>query len=109
LRMSGFAEIAGYDTKPEAHRTEALARSFMGLFPQLETRIKLADLKPFCCLRPVTPRGPPIIGRSPIQNLIFNVGQGHLGWTLAHGSARLVADVVSGRPSAIDLRGYKPV
>ncbi|MFO0990555.1 MAG: D-amino acid dehydrogenase [Hyphomicrobiales bacterium] len=108
LRMSGFAEIAGYDTKPEAYRTEALARSFMGLFPQLETRIKIAELKPFCCLRPVTPKGPPIIGRSPLQNLYFNVGQGHLGWTLAHGSARLAADTIAGRSSAIDLRGYKP-
>ncbi|MBL8894552.1 MAG: D-amino acid dehydrogenase [Rhizobiales bacterium] len=108
LRMSGFAEIAGYDTSPEAHRTEALARSFMGLFPQLETRIKLAELRPFCCLRPVTPKGPPLIGRSAIQNLYFNVGQGHLGWTLAHGSARLVADAIAGRPSEIDLRGYTP-
>jgi len=108
LRMSGFAEIAGYDTTPDAHRTEALARSFIGLFPQLETRIKLAELKPFCCLRPVTPKGPPIIGRSAIQNLFFNVGQGHLGWTLAHGSARLAADAITGRPSDIDLRGYRP-
>lgn len=108
LRMSGFAEIAGYDTRPEAHRTEALARAFMGLFPQLETRIRIADLKPFCCLRPVTPKGPPIIGRSAVQNLYFNVGQGHLGWTLAHGSARLAADVISGHPSEIDLQGYAP-
>jgi D-amino-acid dehydrogenase len=108
FRMSGFAEIAGYDTKPEAYRTEALARCFMGLFPQLETRIKLAELKPFCCLRPVTPKGPPIIGRSPIQNLFFNVGQGHLGWTLAHGSARLAADALAGRPPGIDMAAYQP-
>ncbi|MBL8907767.1 MAG: D-amino acid dehydrogenase [Rhizobiales bacterium] len=108
LRMSGFAEIAGYDTRPEKHRTEALARSFMGLFPQLETRINLAELKPFCCLRPVTPKGPPIIGRSQVENLYFNVGQGHLGWTLAHGSARLAADSIIGRTSDIDLRGYVP-
>jgi D-amino-acid dehydrogenase len=106
LRLSGFAEIAGYDTRPEAHRTEALARSFMGLFPQLETRLRIAELKPFCCLRPVTPKGPPMIGRSAIANLYLNVGQGHLGWTLAHGSARLAADAIGGRPSEIDLRGY---
>ena len=108
LRMSGFAEIAGYDTRPQAHRTEALARSFMGLFPQLESRIDIKTLTPFCCLRPVTPNGLPVIGRSRIDNLIYNIGQGHLGWTLAHGSARLAADAITGRPSAIDLRGYKP-
>jgi len=108
LRMTGFAEIAGYDTKPETARTEAFARAFMGLFPQLETRIRSAELKPFCCLRPVTPNGLPIIGRSRFDNLIYNVGQGHLGWTLAHGSARLAADALAGRPSAIDLTGYQP-
>jgi D-amino-acid dehydrogenase len=108
LRMSGFAEVAGYDTKPERHRTEALARAFMGLFPQLETRIDPATLTPFCCLRPVTPDGVPIIGRSRFGNLVLNVGQGHLGWTLAHGSARLAADAVAGRPGAIDLNANRP-
>jgi D-amino-acid dehydrogenase len=108
LRMSGFAEIAGYDTKPERHRTEALARAFMGLFPQLETRIDPATLTPFCCLRPVTPDGVPIIERSRFSNLVLNVGQGHLGWTLAHGSARLAAAAVVGRPGAIDLDAYRP-
>jgi D-amino-acid dehydrogenase len=108
LRMTGFAEIAGYDTKPERHRTEAFARAFMGLFPQLVTLIDPAKLTPFCCLRPVTPDGLPLIGPSRFDNLVFNVGQGHLGWTLAHGSARLAADAVAGRASAIDMDAYRP-
>ena len=108
LRMSGFAEIAGYDTQPEPRRTEALVRSFMGLFPQLEGRIRPSELKPFCCLRPVTPSGVPIIGRSRFANLYYNTGQGHLGWTLAHGSARLLAAVVAGRKPDIDVTGTLP-
>ena len=86
LRMSGLAEIAGYDTVPEVRRTKAFIAGFTALFPQLERCLKAAGHpEPFCCLRPVTPQGPPILGRSRFTNLYYNVGQGHLGWTLAHG------------------------
>lgn len=108
LRMTGFAEISGYDTEPEPARTTAFVRSFIGLFPQLEGRIRVSKLKPFCCLRPVTPSGLPIIGRSRLQNLYCNVGHGHLGWTLAHGSARLLAASLAGRKGDIDTTGYEP-
>jgi D-amino-acid dehydrogenase len=109
LRMSGFAEIAGYDTTPEPSRTAAFVRSFTGLFPQLGERIRLDELKPFCCLRPVTASGLPILGPSRYRNLHYNVGQGHLGWTLAHGSARLVASMVTGKAPDIDVTGYRPI
>jgi D-amino-acid dehydrogenase len=108
LRMSGFAEIAGYDTTPEPRRVTAFVRAFTSLFPQLEQRIKLDEIKPFCCLRPVTPAGPPILGPSRFKNLYYNVGQGHLGWTLAHGSARLVTALVSDKAADIDMTGYLP-
>ncbi len=108
LRMTGFAEIAGYDTVPEPQRTRAFAEAFIGLFPQLAERVSIPDLKPFCCLRPVTPSGLPILGRSRFANLYYNVGQGHLGWTLAHGSARLVAATIAGRQADIDMAGYLP-
>ena len=108
LRMTGFAEISGYDTVPEAQRSRAFAEAFIGLFPQLAERISIPDLEPFCCLRPVTPSGVPILGRSRFDNLYYNVGQGHLGWTLAHGSARLVAATIAGRRADIDMAGYLP-
>jgi D-amino-acid dehydrogenase len=50
----------------------------------------------------------PILGRSRFDNLYYNVGQGHLGWTLAHGSARLVAATIAGRRADIDMAGYLP-
>jgi D-amino-acid dehydrogenase len=109
LRMSGFAEIAGHDTVPEARRTQAFIASFTGLFPQLEKCLAAAGgPQPFCCLRPVTPHGPPILGRSRYANLYYNTGQGHLGWTLAHGSAKIVAALVAGRDPGIDLAGLRP-
>jgi D-amino-acid dehydrogenase len=109
LRMSGLAEIAGYDTVPEARRTKAFIAGFTGLFPQLERCLEAAGHpQPFCCLRPVTPQGPPILGRSRYANLFYNVGQGHLGWTLAHGSAKIVAAQIAGRDPGIDLTGLRP-
>ena len=56
-------------------------------------------------LRPMTPDGPPYLGRTPIANLILNVGQGSNGWTQACGCGRIVADIVSGRQPEIDLEG----
>jgi D-amino-acid dehydrogenase len=109
LRMSGLAEIAGYDTVPEARRTQAFVAGFTGLFPQLQECLEAAgEPQPFCCLRPVTPQGPPILGRSRYANLYYNTGQGHLGWTLAHGSAKIVAALVAGRDPGIDLTGLHP-
>lgn len=109
LRMSGLAEIAGYDTEPETRRTQAFVAGFTGLFPQLENCLEAAGHpQPFCCLRPVTPQGPPILGRSRMANLFYNVGHGHLGWTLAHGSARIVAAQLAGRDPGLDLTGLRP-
>jgi D-amino-acid dehydrogenase len=109
LRMSGLAEIAGYDTTPEARRTKAFVAGFTGLFPQLQQCLEAAGHpQPFCCLRPVTPQGPPIVGRARFSNLFYNTGQGHLGWTLAHGSARIVAAQIAGRDPGLDMTGLGP-
>lgn len=53
----------------------------------------------------MTPDGTPIIGRSPMANLFLNTGHGTLGWTMAAGSGRVLADIVSGRQAEIDTAG----
>jgi D-amino-acid dehydrogenase len=53
----------------------------------------------------MTPDGPPILGATAITNLFLNTGHGTLGWTMACGSARVLADIISGRPPAIDAGG----
>jgi D-amino-acid dehydrogenase len=78
------------------------------LFPQLEQCFAEPHEEAFCCLRRVTPSGLPILGASRHKNLYYNAGQGHLGWTLAHGCARIVADQVAGRSPAIAMDGYLP-
>jgi len=55
-------------------------------------------------LRPMTPDGPPVIGPTPIPNLYLNTGHGTLGWTMACGSGRLLADLLSGRRPEIEAR-----
>ena len=56
-------------------------------------------------LRPMTPDNLPIIGRKQHRNLWYNTGHGHIGWTMSHGSARLVADLIGGKPTAIPVDG----
>ena len=54
--------------------------------------------------RPMTPDGPPVIGRAKFSNLWLNTGHGTLGWTMSCGSGRVLADLVSGKVPAIDAR-----
>jgi D-amino-acid dehydrogenase len=56
----------------------------------------------------MTPDGRPVIGRGRYENLVFNSGHGHMGWTMACGTARVVSDVIAGRCSEIDVTGLAP-
>jgi D-amino-acid dehydrogenase len=57
----------------------------------------------WCGLRPMTPDGPPVIGATRYSNLHLNTGHGTLGWTMACGSGRALADMISGRKPDIDV------
>ena len=103
LRIAGMADIAGYDTALDLVRVRLLINQAKALFPNAGDYS--ADLKPWCGLRPATPKGTPILGASPITNLFLNAGHGALGWTLASGCAKVVSDLISGEKSAIALEG----
>ena len=62
----------------------------------------LAQASFWCGLRPMTPDGTPLVDRSPLPNLFLNTGHGTLGWTMAAGSGRLLADLVSGTVPEIE-------
>ena len=57
-------------------------------------------------LRPMTPDGTPVVGATPVQRLFINTGHGTLGWTMAAGSGRLIADLVTDRKPDIDPDGF---
>ena len=56
-------------------------------------------------LRPMTPDGAPCLGPTPVKGVYLNTGHGHLGWTMACGSGRIVSDLVPDRPAAVELAG----
>ena len=56
-------------------------------------------------LRPATPDGTPVVGPTPLRKLFLNTGHGTLGWTMACGSGRYLADLMARRPTAISTEG----
>ena len=106
LRVSGSAEVAGYDTTPSPARCQAIIRNVVSVFPDFAKCVSPATAKYWAGVRPVTPTGTPILGRSPIANLYVGAGHGHLGWTMGCGSGHVMADLVAGRTPEIDMSGF---
>ncbi len=102
LRAAGTAELAGYDLSLPRARCETLAHAVRDLFPDAGD---FSRAEYWAGLRPMTPDNPPVIGATPYRNLYLNTGHGTLGWTMSCGSGRALADLVSGRRTAIDLDG----
>lgn len=100
IRVGGTAEISGYSDRLHASRRATLDHSLADLFPRGGD---LRDGQFWCGLRPMTPDGPPIIGQTRYDNLYLNTGHGTLGWTMACGSGRVLADLLSGRKPEVDI------
>ncbi len=106
LRVAGTAEFAGYDTRIAPQRIAPLLRRVREIFPQLS--FDENAIEPWTGLRPATPGNVPLIGRTRLKNLYLNTGHGTLGWTMAVGSGRLLADLLGGRSPAFDATPYQP-
>lgn len=103
IRVGGTAELSGFNLELVASRLATLKHSLTDLFP------KGGDLQaiiPWAGLRPMTPDGPPIIGATAYPNLFLNTGHGTLGWTMAAGSGKFLADLISDNPPDIDPEGF---
>ena len=100
IRVGGTAELSGFDLALRSSRRAALEHSFQQLFP-VAGAVKEAQF--WCGLRPMTPDGPPIVSSTPVQGLYLNTGHGTLGWTMACGSAQVIADLIDNRAPAIDM------
>jgi D-amino-acid dehydrogenase len=102
IRVGGTAELAGYTLKLHEARRKTLGHVVGDLFPGGGD---LARAEFWCGLRPMTPDGTPVIGATAIANLYLATGHGTLGWTMAAGTGRIIADLISGRSAGIDLAG----
>ncbi len=103
IRLAGTVELAAADAPPSWARAELLTRQARKLFPGLTGR----ELSRWMGLRPTLPDYLPVIGRSPRQrNLYLALGHQHIGLTTATMTARLIGDLVAGRPPAIDIAAF---
>jgi D-amino-acid dehydrogenase len=102
IRVGGTAELAGYSLKLREARRGTLNHVVTDLFPNGGDVSKASF---WCGLRPMTPDGTPIVGPTPVQNLLLATGHGTLGWTMAAGTGRVIADLVAGRKPKIDIEG----
>lgn len=100
IRVGGMAELVGFNTKLKAKRQKTLEMVLNDLFPGA------GDLEHdsfWTGLRPMTPDGTPLVGATSVPNLFLNTGHGTLGWTMSCGSGHVLADIISGKDTAIDV------
>ncbi|MGH3420482.1 MAG: FAD-dependent oxidoreductase, partial [Streptosporangiaceae bacterium] len=104
IRVAGTAEFIGYDLSLPEARIRNLVKLVEHLLPT--AGLDPARAKPWCGLRPMSVDGVPIIGPTPIGNLWLNTGHGHLGWTLAVGSAQLLSDLLTAGSPRVSPEAY---
>jgi D-amino-acid dehydrogenase len=105
LRLTATADFAGFDKRHKPSDFEPMLKVARDLFPNGADYTK-PDY--YACLRPMTPDGPPVIGAGGVPGLWINTGHGHIGWTMACGSSRVLAELVAGRKSPVALDGLEP-
>jgi D-amino-acid dehydrogenase len=102
LRVTATAEFAGYDVGHKPSDFVFMKRVASELYPD-GAEYDRAEM--WAGLRPMTPTNLPFLGPARLRNLFLNAGHGHIGWTMSHGSARIIADLVAGRAPAIPMDG----
>ncbi|WP_454734991.1 D-amino acid dehydrogenase [Cupriavidus necator] len=98
IRVGGMAQIVGYDRSLDPAKRRTLEHVVTDLFPGAGD---VSQATFWAGLRPMTPDGTPIVGPTKVRGLWLNTGHGTLGWTMACGSGKLLADLVSGTSPAI--------
>lgn len=98
LRLTRTLHFDGYRTGHRPADFRVMMQKAQAAFPN---GADYASPKYWAGLRPMTPTGLPVIDRTPVQGLWLNTGQGNFGWTLAAGSAQILADLVAGRTPAV--------
>lgn len=93
LRMAGLADLSGFSRVLDPDRCAFMKRQAYELFP---AALDFNRVSFWAGLRPSTPSGVPLVGQTRIANLYLNAGHGTLGWTMAAGSGRAIADLISG-------------
>ena len=105
VRVGGAVELAGLDAPPNYQRSEVLLAKAKRFMPGLATE----GGTQWMGFRPSLPDSLPAIGAAARDaRVTYAFGHGHLGLTQAASTARLVADILAARPSALDLSPFRP-
>jgi D-amino-acid dehydrogenase len=105
LRMTSTVEFGGLHLPPDPHRWDLIEGHLKALVPSMPTE----GMTRWMGFRPTVPDYLPVIGRVPDgRNVIFAFAHQHLGLTLSGVTARIVADLVAGRPANLDLAPFSP-
>jgi len=102
VRLTAVAEFAGYDTSHKPSDFASMLKAAKNLLPNAADYDRPSY---WACLRPMTPEGTPILGKGRLGNLYYNTGHGHMGWTMASGTARITADLIAGRRPDLPMDG----
>jgi D-amino-acid dehydrogenase len=102
IRVGGTAQLSGFNLDLEAGRRRTLEFVVTDLFPK-GGDVSRATF--WTGLRPMTPDGTPILGGTKYGNLYLSTGHGTLGWTMAAGTGRVMADLIGGATPEISLEG----
>jgi D-amino-acid dehydrogenase len=107
LRVAGTAEFAGFNNVLTESRIDNLFRLVRSVYPDFDSHLDPATTDRWTGLRPMTPSGVAIMGKTKISNLFLNTGHGHLGWTMAAGSGKAVASEVLAHAGEFELGDYE--
>jgi D-amino-acid dehydrogenase len=102
IRVGGTAQLSGFDTSLPPERRRTLEFVVRDLFPEGGDTGRATY---WTGLRPMTPDGTPVLGPTRYPELFLACGHGTLGWTMAAGTGKVMADLISGRAPDIDMDG----
>ena len=108
LRIAGTAEFAGFSEEIHQKRIDYLNSTLESIYPSIYSELPVDEGSLWYGFRPTSSDGMPLIGGTKIDGLYLNVGHGHLGWTLAMGSADLLADIVLKKEPELDKTPFLP-
>ena len=108
LRVVGTAEFTGIEKQIRPQRINNLLNLLKGLYPHIYERIDLEQASEWMGFRPMSADGLPLIGAAGPKGLFLNTGHGHIGWTEAVGSAKVLVDQMLEQSPEIDPAPYLP-
>ena len=107
-RFAGTMEIAGISDTINPVRVKAIAKAAQDYYQDMSiTQEEIEDAS--SGLRPLSPDGLPYIGRTQkCPNLTIATGHAMMGWTMAAGTGKLVAEIISETKTSLDLNPLSP-